>query len=150
MDAHQPKIARRAAVLADAEWARQTHHAAVRAVVERQFGMWDEAQQDRFFEAEWLDGDFQVIERDGVACGYVCSEERTTDLHVRELVIAPAFQGQGVGTAVITAAIEAARERHVPVVLGTLHENMAANLYRRLGFVKVGRTDTHTLFRLDP
>ncbi len=144
------ELRQRPAVLADLEWARQTHHAAYRAVVQRQFGAWDEAQQDHFFANDWLGGEFQLIACAGVPCGYVSIEERPGDVHVRELVIAPAFQGRGIGTTVIANAIETARQRQVPVVLGTLHENMAANLYRRLGFVEVGQTDSHTLFRLDP
>jgi ribosomal protein S18 acetylase RimI-like enzyme len=36
------------------------------------------------------------------------------------------------------------------VVLGTLHENRARALYRRLGFDEIGTTDTHTLYRRPP
>jgi ribosomal protein S18 acetylase RimI-like enzyme len=143
-------LSQRPAARADAEWARQTHHAAVRAVVERQFGGWNEAQQDRFFENDWTGGTFQIIEYEGQPCGYVSVDDRPDEVHVRELVIAPAFQYRGIGTAVMSAVIETARQRQVPVLLGTLHENVAANLYRRLGFVEVGKNDSHTLFRRDP
>lgn len=54
------------------------------------------------------------------------------------------------GTAVLGSAIDLARQRRVPVVLGTLHKNRAAKLYRRLGFVETRSIGTHTLFRLDP
>ena len=146
----EPSITRRPATAADTPWARAVHHAAVRDVVERQFGGWDEAQQDQFFDNDWSGRRFEVIECDGVACGYVCIEDRAGDVHVREIDIDPSFQGRGIGSAVLRSAIEHARTRGVPVVLGTLHENRAAQLYRRLGFAETGRTDTHTLFRLDP
>ena len=126
------------------------HHAAIRVTVETQFGNWDEAQQDVFFANDWSGGTFEVIQFDGVRCGYVCIEDRPDDVHVRELDIDPAFQGLGIGTAVLGSAIDLARQRGVPVVLGTLHMNRAAQLYRRLGFVETGSTETHTLFRLDP
>jgi GNAT superfamily N-acetyltransferase len=126
------------------------HHAAIRETVESQFGNWDEAQQDVFFANDWNGGTFEVIQFDGVPCGYVCIEDRADDVHVRELDIDPAFQSLGIGTAVLASAIDLARQRGVPVVLGTLHENRAAQLYRRLGFVETGSTETHTLFRLDP
>jgi ribosomal protein S18 acetylase RimI-like enzyme len=144
------RITRRLATDADTSWARRVHHAAVRGVVERQFGTWDEAQQDRFFASDWCGGQFEVVEFDGEPCGYVCIESRPDDVHVRELDIDPAYQGRGIGTAVLHEAIELARSRGVPVVLGTLHENLASRLYWRLGFVETGRTDTHTLFRFDP
>jgi ribosomal protein S18 acetylase RimI-like enzyme len=69
---------------------------------------------------------------------------------VRELVVRPDFQGRGIGTAVVRDAIARGRARRVPVMLGTLQENRAADLYRRLGFVEYDRTDTHILFRLGP
>lgn len=126
------------------------HHAAVRDVVERQFGTWDEGAQDGFFVHDWDDGAFEIIEYDGQPCGYVCVEDRAEDVHLREIVVSPRFQGLGIGTLVIASAIDTARGRHVPMVLGTLHENRAARLYLRLGFIETGRTDTHTQFRLEP
>lgn len=143
-------VTRRPAIDSDVAWARSVHHAAVRAVVERQFGAWSATDQDRFFDNDWSGGDFEVIEFDRQVCGYACIESRVADVHIRELVVAPEFQRRGIGTFIIKAAIELARERAVPVVLGTLHTNEAGNLYRRLGFIETGRTDTHTLFRLDP
>ena len=101
-------------------------------------------------DSDWSGGSFEVIEYDGVACGYVSVEDLPGDVHVREIDVDPSFQGPGIGTAVLRSAIEHARTRGVPVVLGTLHENRAAVLYRRLGFVETGRSDTHTRFRLVP
>jgi ribosomal protein S18 acetylase RimI-like enzyme len=134
----------------DETWMREVHHAAFREVVERQFGTWDEAQQDALFHSEWIETRFEVIECEGSRCGYVCIEDRDADVHVRIIVIAPEFQNRGIGTAIILEAIEHARSRGVPVVLGTHHQNRAADLYRRLGFVQAGATETHRLFRLDP
>lgn len=150
MEARGHRITRRPATAADTNWARWVHHAAVRDTVERQFGTWSEAQQDAFFHADWSGAALEVIEVDGTPCGYVCIEDRPDDVHVREIDIDPAFQGRGIGSTVIRAAIQLARDRSVPVVLGTLHMNRAAELYRRLGFVETDTTETHTLFRLDP
>lgn len=144
------RITRRPATSEDTSWARGVHHAAIRETVESQFGSWDETQQDLFFTNDWNGGEFEVIEFDGVPCGYVCIEERADDVHLRELDIDPAFQRRGIGTALLGAAADLASQRGVPVVLGTLHKNRAAQLYRRLGFVETGTTETHTLFRLDP
>lgn len=55
-------ITRRPATEADREWARQLHHRVVRDVVERQFGSWDEDQQDRFFANDW-NGGIDVVYR---------------------------------------------------------------------------------------
>jgi ribosomal protein S18 acetylase RimI-like enzyme len=144
------RLSRRPAVVDDCEWARAVHHAALRDVVERQFGVWDAPLQDRFFAGEWAAAPFEIICWDGRPCGYVCLEVRPDDVHLRELVIAPDHQNRGIGTAIVEDAIERARRRHVPVVLQALHRNRAIGLYRRLGFVATGRTETHTQFRRDP
>jgi ribosomal protein S18 acetylase RimI-like enzyme len=82
---------------------------------------------------------------DGTPCGYVSIEERDADIHVRELVLAPEFQGRHIGTTILQELIDRARARHVPIRLGTHHQNRAIYLYRRLGFHETGRTDTHVL-----
>jgi hypothetical protein len=70
------EVARRAALPSDTEFARTVHHRAYRDVVERQFGAWDDAVQDKFFAGDWAHGGFDILLCDGVACGYVCVEEQ--------------------------------------------------------------------------
>jgi GNAT superfamily N-acetyltransferase len=130
----------------DTEFARRCHHLAYRDAVERQFGPWDEARQDRFFAAAWRAHRHEILLCDGRPCGYACIEERADDVHVRELVVHPDFQNRGVGTAVPRATIARARARGVPVRLGTFAVNRAADLYRRMGFHETVRTATHILF----
>ena len=149
MDQEQSRLSRRPAAEADREWARAVHHATMRGVVERQFSAWDEREQDDFFDSDWDGGRFEIILCGGSPCGYVCLEERRDDVHLRELVVTTEHQNRGIGTAIVEDAIERARRRRVPVVLQALHENEAARLYRRLGFVPTGTTDMHTLFRRD-
>lgn len=145
-----PELSRRPATDADTDWARAVHHESLRGVVEAQFGIWDQAQQDDFFAGDWSGGSFEILLCQGRPCGYVCLEDRAEDVHVRELVVAPEYQNRGIGTAIVRDAIQQADRRGVPVVLGTLHENRARALYRRLGFDEIGTTDTHTLYRRPP
>jgi ribosomal protein S18 acetylase RimI-like enzyme len=140
-------IALRPATDADTEFARRVHHGAYRDVVERQFGPWDDAAQDRYFARDWRDATFEIILADGRPCGYACLEDRAADVHVRELVIAPEFQGRGIGTALLRRVQQRARDRGVPVHLGTFAQNRALALYRRLGFREVERTDSHVILR---
>jgi ribosomal protein S18 acetylase RimI-like enzyme len=144
------EIGRRPATETDRDLARRVHHEAYRDAVERQFGRWVEAEQDRFFAAAWVAARHEIVLCDGQPCGYVCVEECADDVHVRELVIMPEFQGRGIGTALLGEALERARGRGVPVRLGTFHHNRAAELYRRLGFREVGRTRSHILMEWQP
>jgi ribosomal protein S18 acetylase RimI-like enzyme len=138
-------ISRRPATPADEEYARATHHAAYRDVVERQFGHWNEEQQDSFFEAGWATAQHDIVLLDGERVGYCAIEERPDDIHVFELVIAPAAQDRGIATRLLLDVQETARRLGRPVRLGTFHANRALALYSRLGFVPIGRTPTHVL-----
>lgn len=139
------QIDKRPANDADTDFARSVHHQAYRDVVTRQYGVWDEAAQDDFFAGDWDASAFEIIMCDGVPCGYLCVEDRADDIHVREIVLLPEFQGRGVGSRILREIIERARVRRVPVRLGTHLMNRAANLYRRLGFREFAQTESHIL-----
>ena len=65
-------ISRRQATDADRELVRSIHHRAYRNVIERQYGVWDIAHQDQFFEVAWRAANHEIILCEGVCCGY-CS-----------------------------------------------------------------------------
>jgi ribosomal protein S18 acetylase RimI-like enzyme len=135
----------RAAEDNDEALARSTHHAAYHDVVIRQFGRWDVPQQDAFFDSAWSPSTHEIILIDGAPCGYCCIERRREDVHIRELVIDPAFQNRGVGSAVLRQLQSEGKVRRVPLRLGTFHQNRALALYSRLGFLEIDRTETHVL-----
>ncbi len=134
----------------DREFARRTHHAAYRDVVERQFGPWDEGQQDQFFGNAWDSTKTRVLVCDGVDRGYCVIEHRPGDIHLRELVIHPEHQRRGIGSGLLHRLQAEARAREVPIRLGTFHENRARRLYRRMGFRQIGATETHVLMEWRP
>ena len=138
-------ITKRPGLAADVEFTRSVHHRAYREVVVVQYGRWNEEAQDGFFLAAWSMAPHDVILCDDVRCGYMCVEDRDDDIHVRELVIDPDFQGNGIGTHILRDVIERAIARGVPVRLATHRLNRAENLYRRIGFRESGRTDSHIL-----
>lgn len=140
----------RAATTKDRPFLRATHHDAYRDVTLRQFGVWDVPQQDEYFDASWRLGGLEVILVDGEPCGYCQVEMSIDDFHVRELVLAPKFQQQGIGSEFLRTLQGLARSRAVPIRLGTLHQNRAVALYRRLGFTELSRTETHILMEWSP
>jgi len=134
----------------DADFARRTHHDAFRDVVTRQFGGWDLAQQDRFFDDGWDAAAFEIVEVDGEAVGYVQIADDPEALKVKNIVLAPQFQNRGIGTNLMRDVIERARAANKPVWLGVLFENHRARaLYERLGFRDIGSTDTHHLMSVE-
>jgi ribosomal protein S18 acetylase RimI-like enzyme len=140
----------RAAAEDDRNFVRETHHAAYEDAVTRQFGRWDVAEQDGFFDRSWDPARMRVLLLDGEPCGYCVVEDRTDNVQVQELVVHPRYQGKGVGTEVLARAQRLAAERSVPVRLGTFHTNRARELYERVGFRVVGETETHVLMEWTP
>lgn len=120
---------------------RATHHAAFRDVVERQFGPWDEAQQDAFFDGFLREHPAQIIEVDGQPCAYLAVTEHDDVVFVNEIVVHPDFQNRGIGRTLLESVIA----RGKPVRLGVLFENRARSLYERLGFTIAGQNATHHL-----
>lgn len=140
----------RAATDDDANFARSVHHAAYRDVVERQFGPWDEAEQDTFFDQDWKPEATEIVLADGTTCGYWMVEDRDADIHIRELVIHPDCQSRGIGRRLLDEVQRRAEARGVPVRLGTYLQNRAVALYERAGFREFDRTDTHILMAWFP
>ncbi len=129
----------------DTSFAREIHHRALRDVVVTQFGPWDEELQNGFFRQSGFPTGFEIIEYDGKACGYIRTEDVEAGTEVHNLYIDPRFQRRGIGTFLLERVIALGQ----PVGLQVLFENTkAADLYRRLGFEMIGRTDTHFKMRL--
>lgn len=144
------ELARRPARSGDQAIARQIHHRAFRDVVERQFGPWNDSMQDLFFDGEWARQSHEIIVVDGETAGYVAMEDGADHLFVHNIVLDPAAQGRGIGTALLREIMDASRETSRPVRLQVLHENRAVALYRRLGFLETARTSTHLVMERAP
>jgi len=140
-------LSSRLATLADFDFAREVHHLAYREVVLRQFGSWDDALQDRYFQENWDDGPIKILLCDGVPCGYVGVDYQQAlgGIRLRELVIAPKYQRRGLGTSFLRSLFESAVADSVPIRLKVLKSNPARRLYARLGFRETNETDTHVV-----
>jgi N-acetylglutamate synthase-like GNAT family acetyltransferase len=71
---------------------------------------------------------FTIIERGGERVGMFALREGDDVLHLANVAIAPAYQSQGIGTAVITAILAGARARGLAVRLTVLKVNRARRL----------------------
>ncbi len=80
-----------------------------------------------------------LMEREGVVLGYQCATLQGTDAHVVRLAVAPAEQGQGIGSALLADCLRelrlyGARE----ITLNTPGSNtVSQRLYQRAGFATV-------------
>jgi ribosomal protein S18 acetylase RimI-like enzyme len=77
-------------------------------------------------------------------------ERRVTEIFLSQIELLPAFQGQGIGSQLITDLMDEARQQNLPITLQVLKVNPAQRLYQRLGFVVTGETATHFLMTVMP
>lgn len=65
------------------------------------------------------------------------------------MAILPAYRGQGIGTALLTRLVSAAKARYPALSLSVDPQNAAMGLYERTGFVMVGTSGTSvTMYKL--
>ena len=87
-------LSKRTAVEEDKELARSVHHLGYRDVVTRQFGEWNEAEQDGFFEGDWISGRFQILTSDSTPCGYLSVEEKVESVSCVSWLSCRSFNGR--------------------------------------------------------
>jgi ribosomal protein S18 acetylase RimI-like enzyme len=130
---------------ADKQQIRHLSERCYRDVVERQFGAWDVEAQHQFFEKKWVGLKYQKVMIDGQFGGALAVVRGTDQITLSEILVAPEFQGQRIGTEIVLDVLKSAAEGQLPVRLQVLHQNRAMALYKRLGFVETGRNETHVL-----
>lgn len=129
----------------DKEQIRHLSERCYHDVVERQFGAWDIETQRQFFEKKWASLTYQKVLIDGLFVGALAIVRDTDQITLSEILIAPEFQGQCIGTEIVLDVLKSAAEGQLPVKLQVLHQNRAMTLYKRLSFIETGRNETHVL-----
>jgi ribosomal protein S18 acetylase RimI-like enzyme len=135
----------RPATAHDKERLAALHERCYREVVVAQFGGWDEKLQRGFFEKKWDPARYEIATVQGTGIGAVAVQRHSDHVFLAEVLIDPAFQNQGLGTALVRQILADAAREGLPVRLQVLRKNRAHHLYERLGFVQTGQTDTHIL-----
>ena len=116
------------------------HKVALGPYVERTWG-WDEEFQLRMFRESFDPAAVDVVSVDGEFAGCLSVEYHDDHVFLDYVALLPAFQAQGVGSALVRDVQERARLRGLPVRLNVLKVNPARELYERLGFHVIGEDD---------
>ena len=124
----------RPATSADYGFLYDLHKAAIRPSVEATWD-WDEAWQQDYFAQKFDASKRQIIVVDDQDIGVLILEEREGAVYIGLIEVLPAFQGRGIGTAVIQDILDQEHEQNRPIMLHVLKTNEAGKrLYERLGF----------------
>ena len=115
------------------------------------WGGWDEARHVRQFAECIKKGHISIIEVEDVDAGMVQLFEEPEAVEVAEIQVHPTHQNRGLGSRVLTDIIVDAHRRRkcVRLSLGLKNEK-ALRLYERLGFRRVGQSETHTHMECRP
>lgn len=129
---------------ADEAWLEGLRRLAYADLFDVNWGGWDEARHSRQFSESMKRGNISIIEVNGERVGMVQLLEESDALEVAEIQIHPRHQNRGIGTSLLLDVISSARVqgRNVRLSVGLTNEK-AIRLYERLGFLSVGRSDTH-------
>jgi ribosomal protein S18 acetylase RimI-like enzyme len=110
--------------------------------------MWDDGQEYlenslRLMQMTWQQysqifrtrGEVRAIYQDANLAGFYWIEERGDTLHLHGLILQTEFQGQGIGTAVLTMMVEAYTGKLERIELGVYQANSGAiRLYEKMGY----------------
>ena len=128
----------------DKAWLDSLRRDAYRDLFESTWGGWDEVRHLRHFAKSWDAGHISVIEVDDAPVGMIQLLESDHELEIAELQILPVRQNRGLGSRVLKdlIALASKQSKRLSLYLG-LKNHRAFQLYQRLGFKEVGRSDTH-------
>ena len=134
----------RPATADDYDFLRWLHRATLREYVDQTWG-WDEYVQATLFRERFDPSRDQIVLVDGQDAGVLRVERREAEVFLASLLIAPAYQGRGVGTAILEDLKAEAARAGVPLSLQVLKVNPARRLYERRGLRVTAETATHYL-----
>ncbi|HEX5578839.1 MAG TPA: GNAT family N-acetyltransferase [Candidatus Limnocylindria bacterium] len=151
MNATLPTL--RPATADDHDFVRELLFTTSKDYVEQTWGWTDEIQQlvDQDFE-RWFNPPArgQIVQLGGRDVGYLKVADHEDGVLLDMVLLDPAYQNRGIGTALIAPVIKEAHARGEAVVLQVLKVNPSKRLYERLGFVVTDELPNHYLTRAHP
>ncbi len=133
----------------DRGWLWDLKRATMREYVAAIYG-WDDDTQRRMFEAKFDPSRIRIIQLEGRDVGLLEFAEREADFFLGRIELLPAYQKDGIGSAVIVAVAVEAKAKEKSVRLQVLRSNPARRLYERLGFLLEEETATHFKMKKEP
>ncbi len=130
---------------ADFERLLLIRHAAMRASLDH-VGRWHPLRARARFRAAFQPNETRLIMVDGALAGCVALRPSGAALELDQFYLDPAYQGGGLGSAVLLRLLAEADRMGKPVVLTVLKDSRAIRFYERLGFVQTGAEDYDLFF----
>jgi ribosomal protein S18 acetylase RimI-like enzyme len=137
----------RAARADDYDFLVALHEATMREYVERVWG-WDDAEQERILRSRFRPQRWQIVQSENHDIGLLVVEDEPGGIRLAEIELLPAWQGRGIGSAIVRWLMQEAAAAGKPLTLRVLRVNeRARGLYERLGFRPFKEIETHVYLR---
>jgi ribosomal protein S18 acetylase RimI-like enzyme len=106
---------------------------------------WDDSQkaaflrmqfdaQHRHYQTHFPAAEYLIIESEGEPIGRLYVDRRPDKIHILDITLLPERRGAGIGGKLLQELVDEGIDARKPVSLYVERENIARNLYRRLGF----------------
>jgi ribosomal protein S18 acetylase RimI-like enzyme len=139
----------RRATAADVPFLEDVFLRAMRVHITATRGFWNQPEERKQFHQQLQLEHTRVVERGNAPVGFSTIIPRGEDVELHTICMAPEYQGQGLGTAIIRQIVTDAQEQGREVFLSVLKPNTAARrLYERLGFTVTAETAHHYQMRM--
>jgi ribosomal protein S18 acetylase RimI-like enzyme len=112
-----------------------------------EWSSWVHEEQEALFSDLWRPGDTRVIVLGGNDVGWVEVRQTEDEIFLKQLYVAPTYQGRGIGTHVVQRLLGDWTGIARSVALFVLKNNPAFRFYERLGFSVVHETKTKFVMR---
>jgi GNAT superfamily N-acetyltransferase len=130
----KPEITLRQATTQDAPLFYKLIDQTMREFIVATWGAWDEERVVRESMLGSASQDARVIRHDGEDVGVFLVYEEPSHFQVQQLYLLRPYQGQGIGTQLITSLLQKSAVAGKPVRLRVLKVNSAKQFYAKLGF----------------
>lgn len=90
--------------------------------------------QHIFYQQQFPEADFLVIEYGEDPAGRIYIDRRTDEIRLVDIALLPQWRGSGIGSLLLRELMSEAADRSVPLRIHVEKNNPAMSLYRRLGF----------------
>ncbi|MDQ1274820.1 MAG: hypothetical protein QG610_392, partial [Euryarchaeota archaeon] len=125
--------------------------ATMKDYVIKTWGSWDEDLQRVLFSRELKAIEHQIIIINNKKVGIFAFSRNEASIIVDEIQILPEYQNKGTGTLIFSDIIANAQKEKIEITLRVLKVNsIAQRFYNKLGFEKIGDTETHYLLSKKP
>lgn len=106
--------------------------------------------QHTFYLQQFSQADFWIVTIDNGDAGRLYIDRRPDEIRIVDIALLPAFRGRGYGRLLMENILAEGRAKGQPVRIHVEHNNRAMNLYRRLGFQKIGDNGVYFLMEWKP